>query len=461
MRKKRFPRVLRVSLGILGIAVIVISCVFSALSRADSASPSDDLPDARDAASFGGVSPSPTAIPTASPTPATTSEPGPEYFTISLIGDCTLASTHGIRGTSWSYERVVGDNYAYPFANTLKYFENDDFTIANLECVLSEYNVPVEKAFNFRADPAYVNILLEGSVEYVNIANNHTMDYGSIAYDETKDVLESAGIGYTEHDEYAVYTTQSGLRIGVYSAGFGVSSPQVVSGVQALGDAGAEYIIVAIHWGEEGRYTHNNTQTYLAHAAIDAGADLIYGTHPHVLQPVEEYKGKYIYYSLGNWTFGGNTMPRDTDSVIVQLTLMRDTDGSITVASRTHIPCSISGTSPVNNYQPVALEKDTDGYKRVLSKLDGSYAGPDLAVDYTDDTPEETGDDMPDDADSDGDGDGDGDGTDTGGEQLGTAPDPDQSVTDDADTGLFPDIDPSSDPGGNSETPAQDADAGS
>ena len=275
----------------------------------------------------------------------------------------------------------MGDDYAYPFAKTVQYFDQDDFTIANLECVLSDYDVAANKNFVFRAPPASVNIMTEGSVEFVTLGNNHVLDYGEQGYADTKAVLDDAGIGYAGRDEWSLYETESGLTIGVYAVSFGTED-QIKAGIQAVREAGAEFVIAALHWGDEGAYTVNALQRSQGHAAIDAGADIVYGTHPHTLQPVEEYNGKYIYYSMGNWSFGGNTNPRDKDTVIVRLTVMRDVDGTVRITEREHIPCTSSGEDSWNNYQPVPLEEGSERWERTLSKLDGTFTGANLSIGY-------------------------------------------------------------------------------
>lgn len=325
--------------------------------------------------------PEPTPEPMPEPTPEPTPEPQPEYFTISLIGDCTLSSGPYNDNYDFGYWKTVGEDYAYPFAKTAYLFENDDCTIANLECVLSEYEIPTDKNFVFRALPEYVNILTEGSVELVTLGNNHVQDYGERGYADTKAVLDEAGIAYAGRDERVIYETASGLKIGMYAVSFG-SDAQIKAGIKALKDDGAEFIIAALHWGDEGSYKVNGLQRQQGHAAIDAGADIVYGSHPHTLQPVEEYEGKYIYYSMGNWTFGGNTNPRDKDTVLLRLTVMRDVDGTVSLREIENIPCSSSGETNRNNYQPVLLAEDDERYARVLSKLDGTFTGADLTINY-------------------------------------------------------------------------------
>ena len=157
------------------------------------------------------------------------------------------------------------------------------------------------------------------------------LDYGQEGYQDTKDALDAVNIGYAGRDEYAIYETESGLRVGVYALSFGTTA-QVKAGMEALKAPEPDFIIAAMHWGDEGSYTVNADQITLAHACIDEGADFVYGSHPHTLQPYEVYKGKYIYYSMGNWTFGGNTDPRDNDTFILRLTLEKTPDGEVSVA---------------------------------------------------------------------------------------------------------------------------------
>lgn len=319
-----------------------------------------------------------TAAPEATPEP----EPEPEYFTLSFVGDCTLAATEANKALGVSIESVVGTDYSYPFALTRDYFLDDDMTMANCECVLAENVKAVDKNFTFRADPAYVDILKSGGIDMVTLGNNHVLDYGGEGYDSTTAVLDGAGIAHVGRGETIIHTTPSGLVVGIYAASFGQTS-DLQAGIASLKASGAEFIIAALHWGDEGSYHPNDVQYAQAHAAIDAGANLVYGSHPHTLQPCEEYNGGVIYYSMGNWVFGGNTAPRDVDTIILKVKVKRDVDGTVTLDSREVIPCACSGTgSGTNNYQPVALEEGSEAYLRTLSKIDGTFTGPDLTVSY-------------------------------------------------------------------------------
>ncbi len=314
-------------------------------------------------------------------TPEPTPTPEPEYFTLHFVGDCTLACNEYYQGTAQGYDTVLSGDYAYPFAKTLEYFIDDDFTFANLECSLTDSNDRTNKTFTFKTSADYAKVMTEGSVEFVTLANNHVLDYGQEGYADTKAAVEAEGVGYVGRDEYAVYETESGLRIGVYGLSFGTVD-QIKAGIAALKELDVDFIIAAMHWGDEGSYQVNSEQITLAHACIDAGADFVYGSHPHTLQPVEEYNGKYIYYSMGNWTFGGNTNPRDKDTFILRLVLEKTADGVVSIVSREHIPCASSGVLDGNNYQPVPYEEGSVEYDRVLSKLDGSFTGQNLSIGY-------------------------------------------------------------------------------
>jgi poly-gamma-glutamate synthesis protein (capsule biosynthesis protein) len=133
---------------------------------------------------------------------------------------------------------------------------------------------------------------------------------------------------------------------------------------------GANIIIASCHWGVEKMYTPNNDQISLAYGLIDYGADIVIGTHPHRLQPIEEYNGKYICYSLSNFCFGGNNILSDPDSCIIQCTFIMDSEGQSCVDYKLSvIPYSQTSTRPGNDFCPAPYEWGTEEYYRVLSKL--------------------------------------------------------------------------------------------
>ena len=326
--------------------------------------------------------PETTAAPTEAATEPTETEPKEIRYTLSFAGDCTLASDPGSYASPHGFIETVGTDYGYPFRNVAEFFAHDDFTIINLESVLADSGSAAGKLFTFRGPVAYTQIMTSSSVEAVTLANNHTGDYGKAGYESTTKALGDAGVWFVEEDKTALVTTESGLTIGLYADSFAFNTAEIQKNVQSLRERGAEIVICAFHWGVEGSYRPTADQKKFAHAAIDAGADIVYGHHPHVLQPIEEYKDGYIFYSLGNFSFGGNHFPRDMDSAIVQVQLLRDENGKVALDGMTIIPVSISSMAVQNNFQPTPYEEGTKEYDRTLSKLDGSFTGPDLVVNY-------------------------------------------------------------------------------
>ncbi|HKL98705.1 MAG TPA: CapA family protein [Mobilitalea sp.] len=297
-----------------------------------------------------------------------------DTIVISAAGDVTLG-----RDLNYGYERsfdhelkLQDNNYSYFFQNVKDIFEKDDLTIVNLETTLTTADKPSEKKFRFKADPSYVEILRAGDIEVVSIANNHSHDYLERGYVDTLNTLDSGGIGYFGY-EHRYITEVRGIKIGI--AGF-VSweasenqKDKIGQAIDGLREEGADIVILMFHWGIERDYSPNSVQQELAHYSIDQGADLILGSHPHVLQQIEEYNGKNIVYSMGNFSFGGNKNPSDKDSM-VYIHRFNFKNGVLDSQENEAIPCSISSVQHRNNYQPTPLkgeEKD-----RVLDKIIGS-----------------------------------------------------------------------------------------
>lgn len=314
-------------------------------------------------------------------TPDPTEEPSPKEAVISLIGDCTLASSQYDN----SFEDYLQKNgLSWPFSGTVQFFQKDLFTLANLECSFSDQELGSASLFYFRAPTKNTHILNEGFVDCVTLGNNHTNDFGEQGILDTEAALDAAKVSWVGPNDAKVFETELGINIGVYCPGWtGLSESNIQTGITALQSAGADICIFAPHWGNEGSYQVSANQEAFAHMAIDAGAKIVCGTHPHVLQRVEEYNGGFIFYSLGNWSFGGNTAPRDRDTAIAQIKLTLRKDGSYSVDGYQLIPCCQSSTAGTNDFRPVPYEQDTEDYARAMSKLSGSFNGPDLNVDYS------------------------------------------------------------------------------
>ena len=294
---------------------------------------------------------------------------GSIYISITAVGDCTFGTDINARGP-YSFDSVAekeGD-YSYFLKLVKPVFEEDDITIVNLEGTLSDGGARKDKEFAFRGNPEYVNILTSSSVEAANIANNHSRDYGEESFIDTQTVLSDNNIIWCEGKDYGI-TEIKGVKIGL----IGTNTQRYdgdngfISRMEELKNLAPDIIIANFHWGEERAAFPNNTQTTLAHLAIDNGADLVIGHHPHVLQGIEKYKGKYILYSLGNFCFGGNKNPSDKDTMIFRQ-VFRIKDGRLYIDNNVSvIPCSISSEKNMNNYQPMPLSGDE--FERVKEKI--------------------------------------------------------------------------------------------
>ena len=280
-------------------------------------------------------------------------------ITVSTLGDCTLGTDANFSTANSfnAYDEANGHDYF--FKNVKSILEEDDVTFANLEGTFTTSNDRQDKQYAFKGDPDYTEILTDGSVEVVTLANNHSGDYGEQGLADTETALEEAGIDYCIGDTITVKEV-NGVKIafiGIFvNYGTDDSENQLRSDIENAKKQGAELIITAFHWGSEKATQPDETQQSLAHIAIDCGADLVVGHHPHVLQGIEKYNGKYIAYSLGNFCFGGNSNPSDMDTMIFRQTFTISGDGAAKDDDVTVIPCSISSDQGYNNYQPTPAE---------------------------------------------------------------------------------------------------------
>lgn len=294
----------------------------------------------------------------------------PVSLTVSVVGDCTLGTDENFDySTSLnSYYESYGKDYF--FQNVKSIFSADDLTIANMEGTLTTLTTREDKQFAFKAPPEYAGILSSGNVEAVNMANNHSHDYGEQSYTDTLSALDNEGIVHFGYEETAVMDVK-GIKVGlvgIYELNDHLErTQQVKDNIAKVKEEGAQLIIVIFHWGNEKEEVPDSNQTTLGRLAIDEGADLVCGHHPHVLQGIETYKGKNIVYSLGNFCFGGNSYPSDMDSMIFQQTFTIDENG-VTADNVTNIiPCSISSDYGYNNYQPTPAEGEEK--ERIMQKI--------------------------------------------------------------------------------------------
>jgi len=242
---------------------------------------------------------------------------------------------------SWAESLISDSGYAYPFQHLQSEISGADIFFTNLEAPFGTTGAAFDKRFTFRVNPSLVDVLLAGEINLVSLANNHTMDYGADCLNETIDTLEKnnikyAGAGFSlkEARKPAIIEVK-GKRIGFlsYSLTFpeefwatdttaGTCFPYesfVFADVKSLKQT-TDFVIVACHWGAELTEQPKPYQTKFGHRLIDSGANLILGHHPHIVQGIENYKGKYIVYSLGNFIFGSYSESA-RDSFLFRLTL--------------------------------------------------------------------------------------------------------------------------------------------
>ena len=306
----------------------------------------------------------------------TKAETKPVSITISAAGDCTLGTDEYFDPSTSLNAYYDSNGPAYFFQNVKSIFEADDLTIVNMEGTLTEETARQDKTYAFKGPAEYTQILTDGDVEAANLANNHSHDYGDKSYTDTIAALDAAGITNFGYDRTAVMDV-NGVKVGLvgtYELAEGMGcEDEMISNIKSVEDQGAQIVIVSFHWGIERENYPTENQVNLAHSAIDNGADLVLGHHPHVLEGIEVYNGKNIVYSLGNFCFGGNSNPSDKDTMIFQQTFTVQ-DGELVEDNVTNIiPCSISSDSSYNNYQPTPLEGDEAD--RVKGRIDEYSSG--------------------------------------------------------------------------------------
>lgn len=278
-------------------------------------------------------------------------------ITISMAGDVTLGM-HQNQDYYNSFRKAYdeAEDESYFFENVSDIFSNDDMTIVNLEGVLTLSDAKVgDKLYYLKGDPDYAYLMNPGSIEVVSMANNHRLDFGQGGSDDTVEAVTKAGIIYAYDDNVAIYETK-GISIGIISVnvlawGSGVEK-FIQNGIEILQEKDVDLIIACCHWGKERENYPGNYQTTLGRKCIDWGVDVVIGHHPHVLQGIEEYNGKYIMYSLGNFCFGANRNPNDKDTIIAQQTFTF-INGEIQENNEMHIiPCSVSSVTNRNDFKP-------------------------------------------------------------------------------------------------------------
>ena len=303
---------------------------------------------------------------------------GSIVVTMTFTGDFTIGENLNYNGKSIfekELEKQKGD-INFPFRNVKEILEADDLTVVNFEGTLTTAGKNQDRLdhnYLFRAKPEYAAMLPDNGVDAVSLQNNHVDDCGADGLAETKESLTSVGIPYASEDEPAIMTVR-GVKIGLL-AYCTVSDDneyprlfeKVPQDIAALREQGCEIVVVNCHWGQELDYAPNDNQQKLGKLCIDSGADLVIGHHSHRINPIEEYNGKYICYSLGNFSFCGNSKPDDMSTFIFQVK-MRVKDGAATPDGFIIIPSRISSKPTTNDFAPTPYTKQ-ENIESVLSVL--------------------------------------------------------------------------------------------
>ena len=290
---------------------------------------------------------------------------GSVIVTISATGDVTIGGDTRKSSTSIFDKQLAQEpsGLSFPMENVRSLFEADDMTIVNFEGTLTTTKSATKNTYSFAAPPEYVQVLTSGSVEAVSLENNHILDHGAAGYEETCQTLEAAGIRYSGHLGASTYTTDTGVTIGMlsyqtFNGNYTNIYASIEGDIAALRAQGCQIVIVSYHWGEEKDYIPNERQVPLGRATIDAGADLVLGHHSHRMNPIEVYNGKYICYSLGNFSFAGNTRPDDMDTYIFQQRFrVYPQTGVVENEGFRIVPCSISSQEKVNDFKPTPADE--------------------------------------------------------------------------------------------------------
>lgn len=292
-----------------------------------------------------------------------------DTVSFSFVGDILLSS---------NVETMINRTSSYhPFANVRDNFSNSDFVFGNLENPISDKgDILVKKTFNFRANPKVLDGLKWSGINVLSIANNHILDYGYEAMHDTignlsKNGFYCTGAGINEEDALKpIILEKNGKKIAFISASRVITSSAQYARENSAGiaqaynpkmllekvneiDSQVDIVVVYMHWGKEKSTVPNKIQTNLAKSLIDNGADIVVGSHPHVLQGFEFYKGGLIAYSLGNFVF----TDYNRESIILNVEVNRDNTYTASI-----VPCIIK------NYRPEPVF-DVDGKINFYNKM--------------------------------------------------------------------------------------------
>lgn len=257
------------------------------------------------------------------PEPSLAEHESREEVTIIFVGDVMLGR----------FVETLSEEfgYGYPFRDVGEFFKTADVVFANFEGVAPEAHTKTPiNSFRLSFPESAVTALRDSGVTIVSLANNHTTDFGPDGFTYTKNLLDTLGISSFGHsrlldDSSRVTFSQGGWNFHFFGLNetFGAHATSTIGSLLSNVPHGPrDFLIVSVHWGDEYKLSSNATQQALAHFLIDSGVDLVIGHHPHVIQEIEEYRGRLIFYSLGNFIFDQYFSEETKTGLAIRLTLI-------------------------------------------------------------------------------------------------------------------------------------------
>ncbi len=301
---------------------------------------------------------------------------GSRTVTITCTGDFTIGGDNYHKKGKKFYTELKknNDDINFTMANVREIFRKDDLTIVNFEGTFTDTKYVPEKKkgndFLFNISPTYANVLSDNFIEAVTLENNHIMDHGDEGLEDTKAALQKQNVIYSTSEALGEYWIDDTYRIAILAymcidrydkpvGGYDNLYDKVAADIkQAKEEYGYPIVIVAFHWGNELDYKPTERQIKMGRLAVDSGADLVIGHHSHRINPIEEYKGVYICYSLGNFCFSGNDRPKDMNSYLFQTRFRISKTGAVTNTGFRIIPIRITSLKDKNNYVPTPITDD-------------------------------------------------------------------------------------------------------
>lgn len=297
----------------------------------------------------------------------------PGEIVLSFAGDCTFGTVNGDNGPR-RFPAVYrkARQADYPFALVKPWFISDDLTVVNFECTLTHATQTADKQWHFKGPAGYAALFPAGSVEAVGLSNNHSHDYLQAGFDDTVAGFKKAHVPVFYQNKPYVTMLQGVQTVIIGDCTVASENTTVTEGVaqRVIREikhykTPANIVIVVMHWGSELDTLPRPWQQQTGRQFVEAGADAVVGHHPHVVQGIERYRGRFIAYSLGNFAFGGNSLARHPETFILQLRFPVQS-AAARRATVSLVPCQTTSSRArnaagilQNNYQPEPVFGET------------------------------------------------------------------------------------------------------